>query len=187
MPISKNNIIEIGFPYLNKKISHFTNFNHKENIFLIISQPFMSKKLIMFSIKLKKKLKKNIKILYKPHPLEIINNDTFYFKELEKNNIEIIKNYDSDLYRLLSQARWVMGVSSTVLYEALAFKCKVFILNEPGSERLSKLINLKLAFLIKSIDNIEYFLNKTIKKNSISLFYNDNNKKIKSLFKIKKI
>lgn len=143
----------------------------------------MSKKLITFSINLRKRLKKNIKILYKPHPLEIINNDTFYFKELKKNNIMVIKNYDSDLYRLLSRAKWVIGVSSTVLYEALAFKCNVFILNEPGSERLSKLVNLKHAFLIKSIETIESYFNKTNEKNSKYIFFNDNNKKIKTLFK----
>jgi len=183
LPISQKNIIEVGFPYLNKKLSNTLNLLKKENIFLIISQPNpISKILIDFSLNLRKKLSKDVRILYKPHPSEIFNEDTSYFKKLEENKIEVIKDYEVDLYKLLNKTKWIIGVSSTVLYEALAFNCKVFVFKAPGYERLTKLLNFDLIHLYKSTKNINELSNYNKKKKLINIFYNDNNKKIKSLF-----
>jgi hypothetical protein len=180
-PIKSENIIEIGFPYLNQKLHQINNTFKKEDTLLVISQPFYSKNLRSFSIKLKKKLGDKIKILYKPHPLEILYKDTDYFYELKENNIQVIKDYNHDLYELLNKSKWVLGVSSTALYEAVAFKCKVFVLMEPGYERLLKLINLNFAHLVRSIEEIQNLMDKSSNNNTETLFYNDKNKTIKSL------
>ena len=47
-----------------------------------------------------------------------------------------------------------MGVSSTVLYEALPFKCQVFTLKLSGHEKLLNLINSKLVYLVKTTNEI---------------------------------
>ena len=182
LPLKKSHIINTGFPYLNQKISNIPIFSKKENIFLIISQPDISKKLINFTLDLRKKLKKKIKILYKPHPLEIFNNDLNYLDILKKNNIEVLKDYNSNLYKILEKSKWVMGISSTVLYEALPFKCQVFVLKLSGHEKLLNLINLKLVYLVKTTNEISNLVKKKYVKKSKNLFFNDNNNNIKKLF-----
>ena len=107
--------------------------------------------------------------------------DTDYLYELEENNIQVIKDYNYDLYELLNKSKWVLGVSSTALYEAAAFKCKVFVLKEPGYERMLKLINLDFAYLVRSIEEIQNLMDKNSNNNTETLFYNDKNKTIKSL------
>jgi hypothetical protein len=182
LPLNKVNIIEVGFPYLNKKLSSEINIFNKENIFLIISQPFISDNLVLFTLQLKKKLNKNIQFIYKPHPMELEINNINYLKKLEQNNITVINNYNSDLYDLLKKSKWVLGVNSTVLYEAIAFKCKVFVLKEPGFEKVNKLINLNFAHLIDTVDDINNLLDRKINVRPEIFFYNDGNKTIKSLF-----
>jgi hypothetical protein len=182
LPLNKENIIEIGFPYLNKKMSSETNLLNKENIFLIISQPFISDNLVLFTLQLKNKLNKNIQFIYKPHPMELERNNMNYLKKLEQNNITVIDNYNNDLYELLKKSKWVLGVNSTVLYEAIAFKCKVFVLKVPGFEKINKLIDLNFAHLIDTADNVNNLLDKKINVKPEIFFYNDGNKTIKSLF-----
>ena len=182
LPIDNDKIIEIGFPYLNQKLDNKDNLFKKENIFLIISQPNMSKNLVPFCIELKKKIGDKIKILYKPHPLELLKNEANYIDKLERNNISVIQDYDCDLYKLLNKSKWVLGISSTVLYEAIAFKCRVFILKEPSYEKTFKLLKLKFAHLIHSTQDFDQLLDKDIDFNSNTIFFNDGNKRIKSLF-----
>jgi hypothetical protein len=178
LPLKKENIFNIGFPYLNKKLLGVKKIK-KENILLIISQPgVISKKLIEFSIKLKKK-NDDIKIIFKPHPLETILENQKYFDYLSENNITVINNKNFNLYKILKKTKYVLGVSSTVLYEALAFNCSIFVLKIHGYERLKRLISLKLVNLIS---NVQEFQKRTIKKKKIEdFFYSDNNKLIKSI------
>lgn len=183
LPIKKENIIEIGFPYLNQKLRSKLTSSKKENIFLILSQGNISDKLMKFTLKLRKTLEKEIKIFYKPHPGEIFSNNKDYFKQLEDNDIYVLRDYKTDLYGILKKSRWVLGVSSTALYEALAFNCQVFVLKENTYESLNKLIKRNLVYLIKSSNEVHRLIRNKKKVNVKSLFFNDKNKNIKMIFK----
>jgi len=183
LPIKKENIIEIGFPYLNQKLRSSSTSSKKKNIFLILSQGNISDKLMKFTLKLRKTLKKEIKIFYKPHPGEIFSNNKDYFKQLEDNNISVLRDYKTDLYGMLKKSRWVLGVSSTALYEALAFNCQVFVLKENTYESLNKLIKRNLVYLIKSSNEVHRLIRNKKKVNVKNLFFNDKNKNIKMIFK----
>ncbi|MFW6008570.1 MAG: hypothetical protein ACOCP8_04815, partial [archaeon] len=84
---------------------------------------------------------KDFEILYKLHPGEFDKwKDYPYLKKLNnRNNIEIYK--DADLYELLAESRYQIGVYSTAIYEGIAFKCKTLLANLPGIEYMEDLIN----------------------------------------------
>lgn len=131
LPISNKNIIPIGFPYLNKK----KNLKKKKlNQLLIISQIGKSKELINFTLKIRKRLNEKIDILFKLHPSENSNEIQGLLNNLRKKKIKVIESKSSDMYKFLSESKWVLGVYSTSLYEALAFNCKIFVLKTSGYE-----------------------------------------------------
>lgn len=182
LPLNKKNIIEIGFPYLNEKLNKNRIIIKKEKMLLVIAQPYYSKKLISFSIKLKEKLGNKVDVYFKPHPIELLKNTYLdYAEKLKKNNIHIIKSYKTDLYELLYNSKWVLGISSTALYEALAFKCKVFSLKDTTHEFILRLEKKKMINLVSSVDDFEKLMHLEVKNNE-TLFFNDKNKTIKFLF-----
>ena len=137
-----------------------------------------------FTLKIRKLLSKRINIIFKFHPSENINVIEHLAKNLRKNKITVIKDKSSDLYKYLSESKWILGVYSTSLYEALAFNCNIFVLKVPGYEFMKNLIKKNFFTLIEDPKEFtkKIMLNK--KKNkpkkSINFIFNkETNKNIK--------
>jgi len=83
---------------------------------------------------------KNFKIVYKLHPGEYDRwNKNVYLKKLvEEKDIKIVK--DINLYSLLMESEFQIGVFSTALYEGLEFSCKTILLDLPGIEYMNSFI-----------------------------------------------
>jgi len=181
LPISDKNIIQIGFPYLNKK----RNLKLKKlNQLLIISQIGKNKELINLTLKIRKLLSKRINIIFKFHPSENINVIEHLAKNLKKNKITVIKDKSSDLYKYLSESKWILGVNSTSLYEALAFNCIIFVLKVPGYEFMKNLIRKNFFTLIEDPKEFSKKIMFNKKKNKLNksinfIFNKENNKNIK--------
>ncbi len=87
------------------------------------------------------------KIIYKLHPGEYSTYHSYnsaskieYFK-----NIKIVK--DVDLYKILAESEYQIGVNSTAIYEGLGFDCKTVLLELPGVEYMDVLIKNHYAIL----------------------------------------
>lgn len=183
LPIPNKNIIPIGFPYLNKK----KNLKKKKlNQLLIISQIGKSKELINFTIKIRKRLNEKIDILFKLHPSENSNEIQGLLNNLRRKKIKVIESKSSDMYKFLSESKWVLGVYSTSLYEALAFNCKIFVLKTSGYEFVKKLIEKNFFTLIKSASEMtkKMPLNNRNRSKSINFLFNQEYKKKFNFLKI---
>lgn len=183
LPISNKNIIPIGFPYLNKK----KNLKKKKlNQLLIISQIGKSKELINFTLKIRKRLNEKIDILFKLHPSENSNEIQGLLNNLRKKKIKVIESKSSDMYKFLSESKWVLGVYSTSLYEALAFNCKIFVLKTSGYEFVKKLIEKNFFILVKSASEMtkKMPLNNRNRSKSINFLFNQEYKKKFNFLKI---
>ena len=122
-----------------KSKSKRLSLDNKKNKIIILSQGALSKKISKLILDNYPKLKE-FSIKYKLHPFEFARwKKNKYLLELSKyNNLEVVKH--ADLYSLFAESEFQIGVSSTTIYEGLAFGCKTLILNLPGAEYMEDLI-----------------------------------------------
>ena len=166
-PIDKENIIAIGFPYLDETTKSYLGNEKNKNQILFISQGVIGEHLSEFAYKLAKKLedsKDEFKIIYKLHSGEYANwqKNYSYLKKCEElANFHIIDNNKTSLYELFSKSEYQVGVFSTAIYEGLFFDCKTVILDLSGSEYMESLVEKnyvkKVATVDEFIDSIANF------------------------------
>ena len=132
-PIDDKNKIITGFPYMESQIKRYPILEKKINdpiVILVLSQPEFSKKLKGFitdAIKLAAEKGLKVKFIYKLHPSEYrLSNKTWSCFE-EYDNVSIVNNTAIPLYTLFAQADIQVGVTSTAVFEGLAYKLKTFI------------------------------------------------------------
>lgn len=116
--------IVIGFPYLEEK-TRGLRAEDKEDIILLISGSTVPEEVIHFGLSLTGLHElRNYRLLFRPHPRERLVAAKRY-KELLDAGYELDS---SNLYTTLQKAQICIGLeTSTVLYEAVAFRCKTFL------------------------------------------------------------
>ena len=99
---------------------------------LVISQPEFSKKLLADMRKMIECFREkqvNIRVIYKLHPYEY-GLDNTEFEMLNTNGqVEVIKDSAVNLYSLFQKADIQVGVTSTALFEGLAYSLETFLLH----------------------------------------------------------
>jgi hypothetical protein len=124
-PVEK---IIIGNPHLSVTIEKYKNekkHNKNNRKILIISEAIINSPLIQITKELGKKLiNDNFEIIYRLHPLEIASEE-IYKDFYGYKNITISKT--GDLYDLFLDCDYVIGSTSTALFEANAFNRILFI------------------------------------------------------------
>lgn len=160
-------VISVGFPYIEEikssppvlsgKLEKFvTDFN--ATIF-ITSQWIVAEKVKKFAIDVAAKLKKDIGIIFKPHP-----RDWREYKEMKKySNIFLSSKYD-DTYEIFKIINIHSTVYSTSGLEALVFgKPNIFIdVGETTVQDIIEIVDEKASFLVSSskqfIEKLEHIL-----------------------------
>ncbi len=134
-------ILNIGNAYLERKA---LKKSIEKDILLIISSGTMPELYVQLAKLLSSIFKNKYKLLFRPHPSE---------RPKMKERYSMIKEYGfeldvSNLYETLPKVKLIVSYElSTVLYEALLFTEKVFLIN---NERVSQYIYEKLPFKIIS-------------------------------------
>lgn len=148
IPLEKADIIVYGNKYLENKVLSYSHVKKQNDLVLIVSQPGLTK-LVLQEIVKKIDLFNGKQIVFKFHPSEYAIGDCFEeYKILkEKHNVNFVER-NVDLYELIAKTPLIIGVSSTVLIEALSFECRVSLLNLPGVEWMDRfIINKDVDFL----------------------------------------
>lgn len=155
LPIDKNNILVTGFPYFEKYSGQISKGPkpEKENI-LFISQGPIGKELSKLAVELNQLIDHNTyQIIYKLHPGEY----SYWEREypwLKNSSIEVVSNNDRNIYYYLQMARYLVAVYSMTVFEALAFRVKIFIYDSYGKEFTEDLYKSGYAQLIQSAGEI---------------------------------
>ncbi|MEZ5104224.1 MAG: hypothetical protein R2757_07000 [Draconibacterium sp.] len=168
LPLKDENIIIKGFPYFNAISKKYFQQNKTKNQIAILSQGTIGLRISELFTK-SANLFKSYTVKYKLHPGEYARWESDYQDLVnigKYSNVEIIDNNETNLYEYLSKSEYVVGVYSTAVYEALAFGCKVILLDLPGVEYMSELIQNKYVGFAK--DFLE--VHEQIEKNSFKDF-----------------
>lgn len=157
LPLEEKDIIRFKNEHIERWIERTAHISKDKKLILVISQPYGSAELQYF-IKNNIEFLTDYSIIYKMHPAE--NEQLFSIFKNECNhipNIHFINNEES-IYILLKRAKYVIGIYSSSLFEAVAFKCKVILLNLPGVEMSFPLLRSKENQLIDLDQNLSEIL-----------------------------
>lgn len=131
-----------GYPYLKRQHGKYKNIEKNLNQVIFISQGTIGKNLSEKAVKFARE-NPDLKVVYRLHPGEFLRWKKEY-KDLYENrnlkNLEISDNNDKNLYKYLFESEYLIGVSSTVLFEALNLGLKVGVVKLLGSELVEDLI-----------------------------------------------
>lgn len=164
-PIDADRVVPVGYPYLEKKIEQYARLNRKKQI-LFISQSRIGIPISKFAVELSKIPGLGYNIVYKLHPREVSNWRTKY-PWLVDANVEVIDTLGTDLYRLLGESTIQVGVSSTAIYEGLAYGLRTFLIDTLGVDYFDSLIKTGLVEKISTVDEMVSLLREEGGKKSI--------------------
>jgi hypothetical protein len=159
VPLTEEKITYYGYPYMEERIKEYKNNKKKKNQILFISQGTIGNKLSETAYEFAKD-NKEYNIIYKLHPGEYNRwrNDYDNLIKAEKlDNFKVIDNNKINLYKLLSESEFLIGVYSTAIYEGLIMDCKLILINLPGIDYMDYLIatqKIKIAYSCKDIKKI---------------------------------
>ncbi|MDI3473611.1 MAG: hypothetical protein PWQ27_413 [Kosmotoga sp.] len=105
--------------------------DRNKKVVLMISQGTLTSTIVELTRKLSKLLGDNYTIMYKLHPGEVPFKERYKVLH-ELPNVLVVS--EGDIYDYIFNSNYVVGVYSTTLYEAIAFRKPVFILKHPLSE-----------------------------------------------------
>ena len=160
MPAKNTKYEYTGFPYFENLIKKKSKSKINNQV-LFISQSPVQEQLIEIAYHLAKK-NKMFDVCFKFHPNERIKEKSIFIVEKSKSllNFTLVQNIQVDIYDLLSSAEFIVGVYSTSIFEALAFKCKPILINLPGIENMESIINSGTAAVAEDEDDIYEIIKK---------------------------
>lgn len=158
LPISTDNIIYFEDKYLTSVKDKYEKIEKEKNKILIVSQPQYTNELFQFVLRNLPNMKE-YKFIFKLHPIEELNfeNDNKINPIGKYNNFKFA-NKQSSIDKLYSTSNYVLGVYSAALFEASYMGCQILLLNLPGVEMASSLIEKKNARLVEITDDLLNFL-----------------------------
>lgn len=147
-------VVARGFPFLNKRYEKYRKMAKKKNTILFVSQGTIGSELSEWAFKMAKRLTE-YQFIYKLHPGEYDRWQHIYPMLVEAkslHNFELLHHPDTDLYAVMAQTEFQIGVSSMTLFEGLAFRCKTIILGLPGHEHVEYLVHNGIAKMAGNVD-----------------------------------
>lgn len=159
LPTPSNNIIPVGYPYLESKLSEHKNMHEDNYQIIFISQRNIGKELSKLAVELSDNHKVEHEIIYKLHPNEY-DDWVSRYPWLLKENIQIVDSDNPPLYELFDQSLAQVGASSTAIYEGLCFNLDTYIYNCDTSELLKPLVNNGFAKLFSNVGELANNINK---------------------------
>lgn len=154
-PIDKKYVIPVGYADLEKKKKLYRRTETKKQITFFASS---SLKLEEYAIYLNQVLDKNVyKIVFKLHPMQYSQWKKLYL-QLDGTDIEVIDNNQKDSAYYLAQSDFVIGISTTVMFEATLFPCKIAIVKEDNYQSMQPLYQNKQAYLATTKEELADFV-----------------------------
>jgi hypothetical protein len=124
--------VAIGKPHLEAMSEFAVDWEERPRSVLLVSSVTDPEETNDFGLALRSALPTTWTVIFRPHPSERVDVESRYGRMLSHSGIKLDEN--SDVYESLSTIRGVVGVASTVLFEALAMGCHVFVRDSPYAE-----------------------------------------------------
>jgi len=149
LPFRKNAVRVFGYRHFDERRKKYDGVEKIPNQLIVISQGAIGSSLADLMLRHADELAE-FKIVYKLHPGEYDHWDRYAsLVELSRRgNVDIVQ--DVDLYRLLAESEYQIGVFSTAIYEGIEFGLKTVLADLPGIEYMSDLLENGTAVTFQS-------------------------------------
>ena len=173
VPIEKKNLYITGSPELDKKVDYYkralANKTKRHKVITFVSSG--EYEIADAAVELYKKLdKENYKIYLKLHPSEYTNWREKYH-DLEKSGVCVADDHCHDIYYYLAVSDFLIGISSTVLFEATRFDCNILIYKRGYYYGAESLIQRGEGIYIDSMDEAVEYIRVEREKRKVSDYY----------------
>lgn len=156
-PMPKARQIEIGFPYLDKRMAEVRKTVKRRipHQIIFISQYPIGKELSDIAVTLNQIMDtEEYQIVYKLHPGEYEGWRERY-PALAASDIKVYDNNHADLYELLAASTYQVGAyCSTATFEGLAFNLKTYVLRNGALAELKLLCEKHLAYFFDTAEEL---------------------------------
>lgn len=125
-------ITAIGKPHLEDAVAKNTTPVPQRSEVLVVSSTTNPDATSNFVLALRHNLSRDLMVTFRPHPSERSSATQRYSRLHNAEGITIDQR--PDVYEALGTAKAVVGVASTVLFEARAFGCHVFVRQSPMTD-----------------------------------------------------
>jgi hypothetical protein len=125
-------VVAVGKPHMNAMSNGLQPFDERLRTVLIASSVSEPEKMSTFVLEVRNALSTAWKVIFRPHPSERSTQAIRYPRLVNATRVEFDSN--TDVYESMRSTRAVIGVASTVLYEALAMGCHVFAIESRYSD-----------------------------------------------------
>lgn len=146
-----------GYPHLISQLENLKKIEEKKGQILFASQYHVATEFTKEVVNYAKRNPKN-HIILRLHPREFATWQTDY-PYLNENkqlpNLEISDNNEKTLHELIQESEYIVGISSTVLYEALELRKKVGAVAYPSIEKISHMIEKGYIIQFKNFDSLQ--------------------------------
>lgn len=119
--------VEVGKPHLELLASQTPSVTSRKKSVLFASSVNDRNETVRAVLSLRDALPSDWRVIFRPHPSERATVTQLFPEFVRADRVDI--DLMLDVYDSLSQVRGVFGYSSTVLYEALKFGCRTFVLD----------------------------------------------------------
>lgn len=149
-----------GYPYQEANIHAFPKQKNQENMIriIVLSQPEFSKRIFELTCDLVNLLdndQKDYSLVYKLHPSEYNSTDTKWDILRSHSKVTLVENNSASLYEWLSKSDIQVGVTSTALFEGLAYGLKTFIYHiEKTDSYMGDLCTMRYAKFFESAEEL---------------------------------
>lgn len=173
VPIEKKNLYITGSPELDKKVDYYKralgNKTKRHKIITFVSSG--EYEIADAAVELYGKLdKEKYKIYLKLHPSEYTNWREKY-RDLEKSGVCVADDHYHDIYYYLAVSNFLIGISSTVLFEATRFDCNILIYKRGYYYGAESLIQRGDGICIDSMDEAVEYICTEREKQKVSDYY----------------
>lgn len=154
MPIPREKVVDYGFEYFRRLRTRYAGTPKRNRQLVVLSQAALGPALAQRVLECAEDLQ-DFRVVYKLHPSEYDKWRRYEAlrKLAEMNNVEVI-DHDVDLYALLAQSPYQLGVFSTALFEGMGLGCKTVLLDLPGIEYMERVVADQHAVLHRDGDSL---------------------------------
>lgn len=157
LPLAKDKVCEVGFPYMDNMLQTINKCEKNDNEILYISQ--YREDLLEFAVSSARHLE-NYQITYKAHPAEYNTIEEKLSAIDLPSNFKLINHDKENLYEIMGRCKYVVGIFSTALLEALNFCDRVIIVKFYGWEAFSSYIKENLLLSVESLEDLFQLIRK---------------------------
>lgn len=139
IPLPPEKLEMTGFSHFRQCRDLYPKADRKTQQVLVVSQEALSSQLAAFVAETAVQ-NPELTFMYKLHPREgrLLKTSPALQRLQTLPNVLLLQ--DGDLYALMAESAYLMGVFSTAIYEGLAFGCKPVLINLPGIDYIRTLI-----------------------------------------------